>query len=372
MLTPDDHTDGAVQWIRQAWKATADGGISKGYNLLTGQWAPSYPETSGYTIPTLLDYYEVTGLSCYRDLALRVAEYLLTVQVSGGIPDWRSLRSGRPMPVVFDTGQVIFGWLRAHEETGEERYSRAAVRAADWLAACQDAKGYWSEFQHLDTVKVIDTRVAWALLETFRMTSDSQHCRAAQSNLDWAMTQQNSSGWFRNCSFQTGVQPITHTIAYTAEGLLESGMLLEDDRYVEAAKLTADALLHRQGRDGSLRSSFDSGWNATSRSSCLTGNCQMARIWLRLHDLTGEHNYLDAAGKAIAFVAATQDLRIPDRNIRGGIKGSHPIYGSYERLKYPNWAAKFFVDAMLLWAKTGEVGSVSERAGQGGQLPTGQ
>ena len=36
------------------------------------------------------------------------------------------------------------------------------------------------------------------------------------------------------------------------------------------------------------------------------------------------------------------------RRIRGGIAGAYPIWGGYERLGYPNWAAKFFADALML------------------------
>jgi hypothetical protein len=57
--------------------------------------------------------------------------------------------------------------------------------------------------------------------------------------------------------------------------------------------------------------------------------------------------YLDAARKAVAFVASTQDLRTSNPNIRGAIGGSYPIYGRYARLQYPNWAAKFFIDSLL-------------------------
>ncbi len=42
-----------------------------------------------------------------------------------------------------------------------------------------------------------------------------------------------------------------------------------------------------------------------------------------------------------------QDLEITHPAVRGGIAGSFPIYGAYERLKYPNWASKFFIDAIL-------------------------
>ena len=33
--------------------------------------------------------------------------------------------------------------------------------------------------------------------------------------------------------------------------------------------------------------------------------------------------------------------------IRGGVKGSDPVWGSYLWLRYPNWAAKFGADALM-------------------------
>ena len=48
----------------------------------------------------------------------------------------------------------------------------------------------------------------------------------------------------------------------------------------------------------------------------------------------------------------TQLLWPPISEVRGGIKGSHPIWGSrqgaYSRFTYLNWATKFFIDALLL------------------------
>jgi hypothetical protein len=38
--------------------------------------------------------------------------------------------------------------------------------------------------------------------------------------------------------------------------------------------------------------------------------------------------------------------------MRGGIKGSHPIWGGYDPFRYPNWAAKFFIDAMMMGGKS--------------------
>jgi hypothetical protein len=43
-----------------------------------------------------------------------------------------------------------------------------------------------------------------------------------------------------------------------------------------------------------------------------------------------------------------QDIRTGNLNVRGAIAGSFPHWGAYAPFSYPNWAAKFFIDAMLL------------------------
>jgi hypothetical protein len=324
---------------------TSDGGISKGYDLLRSRWSPSYPETTGYTISTLIKSAMALDRPDLRGLAFSLADYLLNnTTPEGGVGHWANPRSD---PIVFDTGQVMFGWLAALDAGGEERYLRAAVRAGDWLVSAQGPSGSWKEHQHLGVEKVIDTRVAWALLKLYQRTNQHRYRQAAVCNLEWAKQQQDADGWFHHCAFVEGKDPFSHTLAYTAEGLFECGRLLNETHFVKAAQLTADALLVRQHPNGALASTYGSGWSETSRSSCLTGNCQMALLWLRFYGLSGDISYLDAARKAIAFVAATQNLRTSNPNIRGAIAGSHPIYGRYERLKYPNWAAKFFIDALL-------------------------
>ncbi|HEX7975292.1 MAG TPA: hypothetical protein VF498_12850 [Anaerolineales bacterium] len=310
------------------------------------RWAPSYPETTGYTIPTLLNAAARRVRPEWKDLALCLAEYLLKNATSeGGAAHWQN-RTGTD-PVVFDTGQVIFGWLAAFEVSRFTRYLQAAEQAGDWLVSVQDASGSWKRYQYLGVEKVIDTRVAWALLELHRLTGRAAFRQAALSNLEWALQQQSSNGWFQRCAFRPGQDPLTHTLAYTAEGLFECGCLLDEPRYLAAARRMADALLARQRLDGGLASTYRSDWSESSHSSCLTGNCQMARLWLRLDDAGHGTDYREAAGRAIAFVARTQDLGSPNPNVRGGIAGSQPLYGHYERFKYPNWAAKFFIDALL-------------------------
>ena len=347
--------EGAIDWICRAQAVTSDGGISKGYSLLHGRWSPSYPETTGYTIPTLLDAAVALQRPELGTLAVGLADWLRGTRTpEGGVAHFQQLGQGNARPVVFDTGQALFGWLAAWRETADDVHLQAATKAADWLVSVQSEDGSWVGYQHLDTVKVIDTRVAWPLLEVAQVAPASSYVEAARRNLDWALSQQEANGSFRQAGFRPGQDPFTHTIAYTAEGLLESGLLLDEPRYVTAAEKVARVLLGLQRQDGSLASTYDEEWRPTSPSSCLTGNCQMAIVWLRFFGLSGDSEYLDAARRAVAFVCATQDLHTSHANLRGAIAGSYPIYGLYERLIYPNWAAKFFVDALLALESTAE------------------
>lgn len=343
--TTEQRLQAALEWIGNAQVASGDGGISKGYHSIWRRWAPSYPETTGYTIPTLLNAALVLGRSDFRVLALKLADYLLKVVTpDGAFAHWADASS---QSIVFDTGQVLFGWLAAYSASDLASYLEAAIRAGDWLAAMQDGSGAWTTHQHLGVVKTIDARVDWALLELYRLTGREAYRRVAQRNLEWVLARQDADGWFRNCAFRDGEDPFTHGLVYTAEGLFESGCLLDEERYISAAARTADALLAQQRADGWLSSTYGSGWQATSGSSCLTGDCQASRLWLRLFGLRSEPAFAEGAERAIAFVSRTQNLRTANSGVRGGIAGSAPIYGRYERFAYPNWAAKFYVDALL-------------------------
>lgn len=353
-LQPERRAGAAIEWIRRAHAATGGQGISKGYDLVRRRWYPPYPETTGYTVPSLLNASVVLGEPELRRLALSLADGLLElVTPEGGVAHWADPRTG---PIAFDTGQVVFGWLAAYDASGDERYLAAARTAGDWLVSVQGDSGSWVDHQHLGVEKVIDTRVAWALLELHSRTSWESYRRAAVLNLEWAMQHQDADGWFRQCAFAEGEDPITHTLAYAARGLLEGGLLLSREDCIGAGRLVGDALLARQRGDGWLASTYGPGWRETSASCCLTGNCQMGLLWLRLHELSGDRAYRTAAELAVSFAARTQRMGARDRNIRGGIAGSWPIFGWYERLKYPNWAAKFFTDAVLALAGPGECG----------------
>jgi hypothetical protein len=118
-------------------------------------------------------------------------------------------------------------------------------------------------------------------------------------------------------------------------------------RYLGASRKTADGLLGAMGEDGYLPGTFHPDWSGGSKWSCLTGSAQIAICWFMLFEYTGDARYRDAALKANAFVRRTVGFDVPP-GMAGGVKGSFPLDGGYLKYQYPNWAAKFLIDSLML------------------------
>lgn len=354
--TNAEHLRAAVEWLGRSQHVTDTGGSASAYNLVLG-WGGPYPETTGYIVPTLYDYAAATGDETARESAERMAEWLLTTQFEDGSFPAGDSPETETEPSVFNTGQILFGLARAYEETGDGRYREAVRRAADWLVVVQHEAGYWDQFDYHDTVHSYSSRVGWALVRASEVTGETRYREAASANLHWVARQAREDGWFDHCGFEPGDDPFLHTLAYTIRGLLEGGLGLGDDELVAVATRAADSFLVRQRRDGVLRGQYDESMRPRGYY-CLTGNAQMAVVWYRLYEETGEAKYREAADETVAFLKTRQRMDGP-AVVRGGLRGSDPVWGRYMYLRYPNWATKFLADALLLAERLGESGAAT-------------
>jgi hypothetical protein len=334
-----------VDWLCESQDWTSDDGSSKGHHLVKGPMA-SYPETTGYAIPSLYDAAEILQQPDIGNRCERMANWLVSIQLSNGA--FQGGAVDRPaVPIVFNTGQIIFGLLRAHAETNNPQYLNAARRAGEFLQECQDSDGAWRKYDYLDLPHVYSVRVAWSLLLLTRATGEPSFAHTAVANLEWALRQQQPNGWYANNHFKPGELPNTHGIAYVTQSLVESSVLTGDSRYLESAKVVADRLLRRFEMSGRIQGVHSSDWKSPKSHTCVTGNIQMAITWLRLHQIQGDIQYLNAALRVVDQVCAIQKTVGP-AGIRGGIPGSVPTWGSYAPLQYPNWAVKFWLDLLVL------------------------
>jgi len=342
----DAHLAATMRWLCRAQDAYPPGGVSIDYSLIHG-WRPGYPETTGYIIPTFINYAALTSDDEYRRRAVRMADWELSIQEADGSFKGGPWGSGLGS-FVFDTGQILFGLIDAHTLTGDDKYLRAAVRAGDWLVKVQDAGGMWNRHTYHGIAHVYYTRVAWGLAELGVHSGNSAYLDAARRNADWVLSQQLPNGWFDQAGFTDAGHraPFTHTIAYTVEGLLETGDRLGRPEYVDAARRSAEALAVICER-GFFRGTYDRHWLSRDRYSCLTGNAQIAAIFFRLYQVRGDRRFVAAARAINQFVCRCQYTDGAPQ-VAGAISGSYPIWGGYQRFAFPNWAAKFFADALML------------------------
>jgi len=189
-LDNQQHMRATGEWIYAAHAAHNNTGVACQYGLLSG-WGPPYPETTGYTIPTLFDHFHLTGQAESYQRALQMADWLLTLQHSNGaFPAGVIDESSDPQPLsVFNTGQVVLGLIRAWEEAGEIRFADAARRATTWLLSVQDDDGAWRLYTYKNRLHVYKTRVAWALAWVGRSLKHSSALVGAEKNLDFALSQ---------------------------------------------------------------------------------------------------------------------------------------------------------------------------------------
>ncbi|MCB2119323.1 MAG: hypothetical protein KDE18_08475, partial [Rhodobacteraceae bacterium] len=187
---------------------------------------------------------------------------------------------------------------------------------------------------------------AWALVAYGRIAGDAEAVAAGLANADWALAQQRDNGYFAENGFKPGGNANTHGTAYVMRGLFQIHQLTGRRDVLAAVEKAADQVAAIVEREGWIAAELGPDWEFRSGHICLTGCAQLAIIFLRLAAVTGNERYVPLAERLIAQVAATQTVRGEKRH-SGAIAGSYPIQGAYAPFQYPNWATKFFADALL-------------------------
>jgi len=336
-----------VAWLglAQDRSATQDGGVARHFSLING-WGPSYPETTGYIVPTVLKYASLSRNTALRVRSQRMLDWLVSIQFPEGGFQAGTILAKPAVPATFNTGQILLGLASGVAEFGEV-YRDAMCGAGDWLVRTQDSDGCWrshpTPFARAGE-KAYETHVAWGLLEAERLESGRGYADAALKNVRWALTRQRENGWIDDCCLTDPTQPLTHTLGYALRGIIEAYCFSSEPMLLAAARKTADGLLSALDITGFLPGRLDSQWCGTVTWACLTGTAQVAHSWLMLYRLTGNPKYREAGFLANRYVRRTIVVTGPEE-ICGAVKGSFPMNGAYGEYEYLNWACKFCVDS---------------------------
>jgi len=115
----------------------------------------------------------------------------------------------------------------------------------------------------------------------------------------------------------------------------------------DAATTSATVLLEKFLENGSLNGRYDAEWRG-SEYPIMTGCAQLAIVWSKIFERTGSKGFRDGVVRMTDQLmhVGSASAKGPAA-IHGALPGSYPLWGRYEKFAFPNWATKYFADALL-------------------------
>ena len=111
-----------IAWIglAQDSNVAGDNGVSRDFSLLHG-WGYSYPETTGYIIETFINSDKYLKSNVNLDRAQKMTDWLISIQLESGGFTGSTIDQiqKHPLPVVFNTGQILIGLAASFAQFGE-------------------------------------------------------------------------------------------------------------------------------------------------------------------------------------------------------------------------------------------------------------
>jgi malonyl-CoA O-methyltransferase len=265
----------------------------------------SYPEVTGYTIPTLYQWGE-------KEMARDLTYWLVHRQNEDG-----SFSAPDGTPYTFDTGQVVRGIAAALDDLCE--VEKPLRRACDWIISQVRIDG------RLDTPStrmwgnIADDRIHLSvlppLIEAGAKLSEPKYIDAAYRVLEYYKEKKDLA------EFNT----LSHFYAYIIEALCDLGE-------TDLAKCGMGQVVKLQRKDGSVPAYQNVSW------VCSAGLAQFAVIWYKL-------GMRASADNALEYLSNIQ-------NRTGGFYGSYAKGANYFPREEISWAVKFFLDAYYWKIKT--------------------
>ena len=332
-------------WLERSQLANGNGGFAARYNMLTGQWQASYPETSGYLIPTLIGIGEIVSDQSMLRAADSAGNYLLGLQQADGSIDCR--RDGpegtgsKENNVAFDMGAILNGFCSLG--TSRPEFLSAAERLADFLCREQSAEGVWPHNSYFPYLGTHNTLTAFSLVKAARLTGRIDFENAAKRTLKHLIPNFGKSGFIAHTSFTDVPHKYSfiHPFCYAIEGLQS----LEDYGYDFRANWypAIERLANLETIFPLLPSHFNDSFQPLTKYSVLTGAAQSSLALMR----SGESALRSTGIRILHRLCLTIDTSSPDDGVRGGLQSSWPFSGRYGRFTFNNWSAKYFLDCYL-------------------------
>lgn len=335
-------------WLKTSFRVNKfNGSSAKYYNPVfrpLKAWAKPYPETTGYLIPTLINYTTLHPKSFLTKAINHSVDWLKRIQNSDGSFPAGFNTSGNPS--VFNTAQILIGLQSCDQDASLPDTKMAAQKAFNYLFSSVDTKGRWKEGNYIEGFNpTYYSRVLWPMIAYDTQYLNNKNRAVLEKYALQYFNRYKDDGSFEDWGFEKGKPAFTHTIAYTLRGFLELANILGNDEILTAVK---KSMLQLQSslKNNLLAGTYDENWKGDYSFTCPTGNFQLAIIAFMLAE--GNDAFFEFGETLLKENIKFQNKSLTN-SLDGGIPGSVPLSGPYQKYAYPNWAAKFFLDAIYIY-----------------------
>lgn len=271
----------------------------------------SYPEVTGYYIPTLIRW-------GYRELAISYAKWLCSIQKEDG--SWYDTLDEDPY--IFDSAQILKGLIAVRDIYPDiTQVDETIKRGCDWILSCMTEEG-----QLKTPSEVAWGNIANELIHTYCLAPLKQ-AAVLYNEPRYQESANRSLNYYKQYFYNEIVNfsMLSHFYAYVVEAMLDMGE-------IEIAREAMKNMENFQKESGAVPAYKDVDW------ICSTGLFQLSLIWFRLGDI-------DRGNKAFEYACRLQ-------NNSGGWYGSYISEENAEEINtyFPDaeisWANKYFLDAL--------------------------
>ena len=338
-----------ISWLKRSFAVNQGRGSSAYYQMyipgLLGKWSKPYPETSGYLIPTILRILEIQPDPELLQFVNSTVDWLLDIQRDNGAFPGGIGTSGPDS--VFNTAQIMFGLNYFYQKEENQSVFESVHRARTYLLDSINDQGEWTRGFYVDGyTPAYYSRVLWQLTQIELEKNKRVDLTPKLLFAIDAMKRNIHAGRVYNVSFDKNKMGLNHTLAYTLRGFLEIGHLLKDEQLINTVKSNLDILLQYVDKTGKFPSRVDAELKPDFHFICPVGEFQFSIICSRMAEILQQPKYHIYA-KILFEMTSNNIWRKGGKNKKGGIPGSKPIYGPYQRGRLINWGTKFYLDALL-------------------------
>ncbi len=354
-LSNEEHIELSLSWFLKLQQYHNDGGMPAKYSLLHCEDTPiypSYPETSGYILSTLIAYnnfYDANIDNVIREMK----DFLLTKQLkNGAFTGGHSKMNNFEMPSIFNSGQILLGLCSYYTSfKKDDELKKVIINCSNWIKSQIDKNGqYNTNYTFRKKERAYYSRATYGLLRAAELVNDDEGLEAAKRNFEWVYLNGKENGWINKWGFNDQ-WAVLHTIAYTLRGMLEAGMYFNEEKYIALIEKSLDKILQHKvswGNEFLITSLIKNDFTKVRQEICLTGLCQLSIILFKFGNYINNAKYIKYADEIISNVKKFQLRGFENEYLNGGLTGSWPIGGKYQPYDIVNWSVKFFLDGLLL------------------------